>query len=59
MASLVYKIGVLALNIYLKITGILGNKNLKKEISVEKNGNNNLLVLIKIKNFLDSCPFTW
>ena len=51
MASIVYKIGVVALNIYLKITGILGNKKSKKGNIGRKSGNNNFLVLIKIKLF--------
>ena len=57
MASLIYKIGVLALSIYLKLTEILGNKKSKKGNIGRKKWKQQLAGLDKKKKLLDSCRF--
>ena len=59
MVSKVYKIGVVALNIYLKITGVLGNKKSKKGNIGRKKWKQQLSGLDKNKKLFDSCLFTW
>ena len=60
MASLIYKIGVLALGTYLQLSEILGNEKSKRGNIGRKKWKQNLAGLdTKKKNFLDSCRFTW